>query len=203
MKWYMSIVVLLLAFFGISLEESTVANQEIVVQFHEGEVTIDETENAISLVKEQLQILGVKNIQVLPSADGEALRITYYSAIDVAIVEQKFSNESEGQLGTIASEEQKTPIDFPIELDLSGYRLNVSEIQTIPDAPLNLNGTLLEFTTGSELYVHPVVYFNFNDNNFHLKKNTEQVAYNLYGYQALTISDAPYSIPEARAGPLA
>jgi hypothetical protein len=140
---------------------------------------------------------------VLPSADGEALRITYFSAIDVAIVEHKLSKESEGQLGTISSEEKNTPFEFPSEIDFSGYQLNVSEIQTSPDAPVNLNGTLLEFTTGSDLYFHPAVFVHFNDTSFQLKKNGDNVAYNVYGYNALSITDAPYSIPEARAGPLA
>lgn len=198
----MSILVLLLAFFGISLEESTVANQEIVVQFQEGKVSIDETEHAISRVKEQLQILGVENIQVLPSANGETLRITYYSSVDVAIVEQKLSSGRAGSLSLIPSEEHNTPIDAPVELDFDGYQLNISEIQASPEAPIHLNGALLEMTSGSELYIQPVVYFSLNENNFQLNKNAEQVAYNVYSYQALSIIDAPYRIPEARAGPL-
>jgi len=76
-KWL--IVFFIASFTLLSIHQSQVfiPNQEIVLKFNK-EVTFGESQHTIAALKEQLQSLGVHNIQLVEENDG-ALKITYYS----------------------------------------------------------------------------------------------------------------------------
>ena len=91
-KWYLSTFILIVAFLGASLQQFSVPNQEIVLQFEDQEISLVETENAITNIKKQLQDIGVEKIQVYKSDNG-VLKISYFSEIDVVSIKKIFSKE--------------------------------------------------------------------------------------------------------------
>ena len=84
-RWYITGIIVALAFVGMSREQFAMPNQEIVVQFNTNSVSADETERAISEITNQLKTIGVEDIQVSEMLDGK-LKVTYYSTIDVAVI---------------------------------------------------------------------------------------------------------------------
>ena len=47
------------------MENSSLSNQEIVVHFNDEAAAENQAQNAIAVVKQQLQRIGVENIQIL------------------------------------------------------------------------------------------------------------------------------------------
>lgn len=199
-KWFIGIVAVTLAFLGISLDQTAVANQEIVVQFNAGTVSTTETENAITGITEQLESIGVAGIEVIQTFDGN-LKITYYSTIDVAIVKDLFSKQENLLVGhSFFATNETTPYE-PFGSDTVTYELNVSEIQTATDAAMSLHGSLIEFKSGHEWYVNPVVYLANSKIDVAVHNTLENVARTQYKKGALGIDTSSYKIPEVRAGP--
>ena len=100
-KWYLSTFVLILVLLGYSRQQAYVPNQEIVMQFVDADVTSDVTQNAIAIVKKQLQTIGIANIQVRETVAGR-LKITYNSDLDVASIKRIFSKELSLELGYVS-----------------------------------------------------------------------------------------------------
>ena len=57
-KWYLNTFILIIAFLGAVLQQFSVPNQEIVLQFEDQEISLGETENAIADVKKLLKNIG-------------------------------------------------------------------------------------------------------------------------------------------------
>lgn len=200
-KWYIGLLLVVLAFLGISSEQAVVPNQEIVVQFNGDAVSANETENTIAIVAKQLEAIGVKGIQVVETLDGN-LKITYYSAIDVAVIKEVFAKQNNVLLEHTAIATSGTTPKLPIDNDTATYELNVSEIQTATDADMGLNGVLVDIKSGNEWYLNPVLYFKNATIDGSAHNSFENVAYTLYGNVALDTDTRSYKIPEVRAGPL-
>lgn len=200
-KWFIGVVVVALTFLGISLEQTAVPNQEIVVQFNRDAVSANETENTIASVTKQLQSIGVEGIQVVKTVDGN-LKISYYSAIDVAVVKDLFAKQAHVQLGYSAFNPNDDSSNQPFDNDTATYELNISEIQTAPDADMGLNGAVVDIKSGNEWYVNPVLYLGNTNVDFGIQNNLEKVAYTIYGAITLGIDTTSYKIPEVRAGPV-
>jgi len=199
-KWYIGLLIVALAFLGISSEQSVLPNQEIVVQFNANTVSANETENAIVIVARQLESIGVKGIQVVKTFDGN-LKITYYSAIDVAIVKDLFSKQANLLIDDTSFATNNNSSSQPFDNDTATYELNVSEIQTASDVDMGLNGVLVDIKSGHEWYVNPVLYFGNASADFSVQKTFENSAYTLYGAITLGTDTRSYKIPEVRAGP--
>ena len=200
-KWFIGVVIVALAFLGISLKQTAVPNQEIVVQFNTDGVSANETESAIAIVTKQLQSIGVEGVQVAKTLDGN-LKITYYSTIDVAVVKDLFAKQEQLHLGSLAFNPNGDSSNQPFDSNTATYELNVSEIQTAIDADMGLNGALIDIKSGNEWYVNPVLYLGNATIDFSLQNTIEKVAYSCFGNVALGIDTTSYKIPEVRAGPL-
>jgi len=200
-KGYLSTLIIILALFGISWEPTDVANQEIVVQFDDGEVTFNEAQNALATVKHQLQLIGVKNIKVVEAVEGQ-LKITYYSNVDVASVKQLLSESEELTIGTVSYNEDKNHPEFPSDNDSGNYELNICEIHKFVDFEVDINGYILEPTPVLDGTVNPVIYFGLTENNSHEIDRIDAIAYQLFSHIALLIDTSSYTFPEVRAGPL-
>lgn len=199
-KWFFSTLIVVLALFGISSGQVATPNQEIVVQFNDDEVTLDEAQNAIAIVKKQLQIIGVENIRVL-EGDDNGLKITYYSDVDVAVIKRIFSEGKKLELGSISYSQEKEPVEFPSKNNSTSYKLNVCEIHVSPDAEIDFNGYLLEVTSGNDSYFNPIVYFTVNEIDVRERNRIEKVAYTVQSTIALRLDCSSHNIPEVRAGP--
>ncbi len=200
-KWFIGVVIVALAFLGISMEQTAVPNQEIVVQFDTDAVSANETENTIAIVTKQLQSIGVQRIQVVKTIDGK-LKITYYSTLEVAIVKDLFSKHAYLELGYVGYNSDGDSSSQPFNSDTATYELNVSEIQTATDAAMDLNGSLVEIRSGNDWYINPVHFAGNASIDFTIRNTIKKVACTLYGDETLRIDTTSYKIPEVRAGPL-
>lgn len=200
-KWYFSALILLLAVLGVKMEHNSLSNQEIVVQFNSEEISEDQTQNAIAIVKEQLQGIGVENIQIVEIANG-GLKITYYSDLTVAEIKDILSGD-ELDVDYASGESDEDPSRIHSDFDVKSYELSVYEIQTNSDSELDLEGYLAEVPLGKERYLDPVDYVTHDGFSVQEKNRSEKVAYALYGNSVPIRDYHSYEIPEVRAGPLA
>ncbi|MEP0262948.1 hypothetical protein [Dokdonia sp.] len=200
-KWYISALIFALAIIGISLDKASVPNQEIVLQFTDVEVTPTETQDAIALVKSQLQAVSVDNIKIQESGNG-ILKITYYSDVDVAEIKKIFSKERSVTLDHASYDFNKDNTDFPFEKDLKKYQLEVYEIQDIQDL-VGSSGNVLELKSEVIRFFTPDSYAILNKVQSEEKNKTEKLAYVVQRNIAIAIDNSSYNIPEVRAGPIA
>lgn len=198
-KWFISALLFALAIIGISLEQASMPNQEIVLQFADVEVTLDETEQAITLVKSQLEALDVDNIQIQESGNG-ILKITYYSDIHVSEIKKIFSGDS-GLAVHKTSHTTSNNSKFPSEENLTSYQIDVYEIQKnigIADS----SGNVVESKSEIIRFFTPDTYASISKQKGIEKNKTEKLAYTIHRKIAIAIDDSSYNIPEGRAGPL-
>jgi len=199
-KGYFSILFVILALIGISWEHTSKPNQEVVVQFTSEDVSCDETQNAIALVKLQLQGIGVENIQVVEEADGR-LKITYYSNVDVAVVKSIISEGEKLSLSDNSLFDNEEQPELPASDDSVSYELNVSELHKSTDSDVDGDGFILELKSNHDRYVPPIVYYTHSEIDLRVKNTIERVAYRLHRKTALLIDNSSHNIPEVRAGP--
>jgi len=200
-KWLLSSFIIILAIVGISLEQIAVPNQEIVVQFTHEDVTFSETQDAIAIVKEQLQAIGVHNIQVQEPVNGQ-LKITYHSDVDVLSIKRILSQENTFDLGYASFNAPNEPTEFPSEKNTKNYELNVYEIQNGTDFETDFNGYVLEIETKTNRFFVPDYYAASNVLSVSEKNKTDKLAYTTHKNVALAIDNTSYVIPEVRAGPM-
>ncbi len=199
-KWFLSAAIIVLAFLGISLDKSTAVNQELVIQFSNLNVSPDDTEEAITLVKRKLEGLNIENITIHKSGRGK-YSLAYYSNIDVSIIKKQFSQELEIAFEKIDySAKGEFPKD-PHPTDVKPFQLEIFKIQDA-DGVSSTKGAIFEtkspntrfFTPDS--FVFPIKYEEDT------ARDTDEVAYTSYYYLSLEIDKTSYQIPEVRAGPL-
>ena len=196
-KRYFSALISILALLGISQHQMSVPNQEIVVQFIDDEVTYDDAQNAISIVKNQLQNIGVDNIQVIERENGQ-LKITYYSDIDIASIKGFLSKEENLKFGDNSKDESS---ELPSDDESNRYNLDVYEIQKPSDAEWDFEGTLvLELKPDGDRFSNPKVFASIKEVD--VVEITTIVAYKLNYNVAIAIDNTSYKTPEVRAGPI-
>ena len=200
-KWYIPVLIIALAYFGISKEISTRPNQEIVVQFDANSVSIDEAQCAVSEITNQLKRIGVADVKVSELQDGK-LKVTYYSTIDVVIIKNLFYKQNKLRLDDTAFTKKDNSSKIPFSNDSNNYRLDVIKIQKDYGLDLGFNGLPVELKSVKDQYVNQVVSLATTDANLSLKNNFEIVAYKNYRNVSLLIDTSSHKIPEVRAGPL-
>jgi len=201
-KWYLSAFIVILTFLGVSQQQFSVSNQEIVVQFANDEVTLLETQNTIAIVKEQLQAIGVDNIKVYEEANGK-LKITYFSDVDVASIKKIFSKDKDVNLSYASLFLGETTPDFPANKKSNRFKLDVFEILKANDAEGDFNGFALELKPESDRFFTTVVYLIAVKIDGKEKNSSEKVAYTIHKNIAIAIDNSSHNIPEVRAGPVA
>lgn len=204
-KWYISTLIISLTLLGIvSQQQISAPNQEIVLQFSEHEVTYDDAQNAIALVKKQLQTIGIVNVQVHEQEDG-SLKIMYYSAADVASIKKIFSNETQLGFDHIACEQDDKSTKFPFKSSnkkIASYNLDVFEIQKGSDLTLDLGGKFaLELKADNDRFFNPNIYLSFEAIDVKGNSSGFKETYKLRRNIAIAIDNTSHIIPEVRAGP--
>ena len=201
LKSYIPVLIIALAFFGIGLEQSTLPNQEIVVQFDANSVSTDEAQQAVSEITSQLKTIGVANVQVSELQNGK-LKVTYFSTIDVAVIKNLFYKQTKLQLEDTAFNKKDGSSKIPFSSDSNTYKLDVVKIQNNYGSDLGLHGLPAELKSVKDQYLNQIVSLATEDANFGLKQNFESVAYKNYRNASLLIDTTSHKIPEVRAGPL-
>ncbi|CAH8283924.1 hypothetical protein EV196_103411 [Mariniflexile fucanivorans] len=200
-KWYISTFIFIFTLLGVvNHNQIPEPNQEIVLQFTHLKVSANEAENAIAIVKKQLQAIGVDNIQVEEQATG-GLKITYYSDKDAASVKKILSDAHVLALDNASSSSNEKPSKSPSNKKTSTYNLDVFEINK-QDAGTGFGGTCaLELKSDYNRFFIPIASV---PNNELVVKDIEQLekeAYKFHKNSALAIDNTSHKIPEVRAGP--
>lgn len=202
-KWHIITFLVILSVLGfVSQEKMVTPNQEIILQFSDVEVTSQEVQNTIAIVKNQLQSLGAHNIQVKDSQNGE-LKITYYSGTDISKIKDTFSKDVNLDVDHTSPNQDKETEGFPFDENTISYKLDVYEIENGADSDWGFNGiSIIEFDSKSDRFFDPNPYFALANIDFRIKNNSVKVAYTIHHNMAIAIDNASKSIPEVRAGPI-
>ncbi len=198
-KWYLLVLLFAMAIIGIRLEKGTAPNQEIVVQFTDGQVTYDETECAIALIKNQLKAVDVADIHIQNSGNG-TLKITYYSDVEVSKIKKILSQESDLALDPTWPDNDGDTSEFPSEKEVMLYQLDVYEIHDMNDL-LGSDGNVVELKSEIIRFFTPDVYASIDKVIGEEKSKSEKVAYTIHRNIAIAIDNYSYNNPEVRAGP--
>ena len=201
MKWYLSTLVIALAFLGIYHNQISVPNQEILVQFNSDEVSAEQSQTTIATIKQQLQTLGVENIQVHTESNGK-LKISYHSSSDVQSI-KKILTEGENVVLDYSSLNQESKSNK----ESSGknhkkYNLDVYEIHKKTGETSNSAGTsVLNVKQDYDRFVYPNDCLHSNDIDITAADGTSNQAYKVNKDIATAIDNTSNTIPEVRAGP--
>jgi hypothetical protein len=186
----------------ISQERLVMPNQQIVVQFTDVDITSQEVQSTIIVVKNQLQSLGADNIQVKQSQSGE-LKITYYSSTDISIIKDTFSKDVNLDVDYTSQNHDKGTAGFPKDENTITYNLDIYEIENRADSDWGSNGiSIIEFDSKSDRFFDPNSYFPAANIDSRIKNNSVKVAYTIHHNMAIAINNDSKSIPEVRAGPM-
>ncbi len=200
-RWYIAAFTITLTFFGVSLEHATAPNQEIVLQFDANSISADEAQQTISNITDQLKSLGVAAIRVSEMQDGK-LKVTYYSTLDVAVIEALFQTQNELQIGYDAFNDKDNSSKNPFNNDVTTYKLEVVKIQKDYGSDIGLHGLLVEIKSAKDLYLNQFVSFATAETNFGLKPVVERKIGENNRNVSLPKTKTSYEIPEVRAGPV-
>jgi len=194
-KWYLGTLIFILTFIGLNQEQTKVANQQVVLQFTDTEMTSVSThDNALYTITKKLEAIGVTNIEILES-NGSQLSIHYYSDIDAEVV-KKFLSQNDELSTDVAID--KLPFDLPKDKLPENYNLVVSDLHQTNDS-LNLNGKYaFELKQDAERFSYPTAVL-FNNSIILEQDALVQLAYKIN--EANAIDSISYEIPEVRAGP--
>lgn len=200
-KWCFSTLVIALTLLGVCQDQISVPNQEIVMEFIYDEVTSDDVQEAIAVVKKQLQTLGIDNIQVGEKEDGR-LKITYYSDVNVASIKKILSEEKNLELDYAPYSEDKERNGFPSSKNKNVYNLNVYEIQNSTDGESDLNGIyVVELKHEYDRFSNPNLYIGTIDVSD--EDRVVKIAYKVRRNISIAIGDMSHNVPDVRAGPAA
>jgi len=200
-KWYFSTLLIIFALLGVFQEEVSVPNQEIVLQFSDAEVSSNKAQNTLAIVVQQLQTVGISDIQVREHKNGQ-LRITYYSDTDVASIKRTLSQENKLEIGFASFNEDENHSKFPFKNKSNDYNLDVFEILNKADAESDVNGKfVLELKQEYDRFSNPNVYPYVIEIDDEEKDRIVKVAYKANRNVASAIDNTSYKIPEVRAGP--
>ncbi|SDS09897.1 hypothetical protein SAMN04515667_1403 [Formosa sp. Hel1_31_208] len=200
-RWCISILIIALTVLGsvASKQQVTMPNQEIVLQFVSTNVSINHTQNAITIVKEQLEAAGIENIYVQEKSNGH-LTISYYSETDIASIKALLSEDpTTTQLGLVQDDQEHK---IPSEEKSIHYSLDVYEIQQGDDLSSNDGKLALETKVEHERFSNTNVFTaKTNSDDERELDRTLKVAYKFNNAIAIAIDNRSRNIPEVRAGP--
>lgn len=203
-KWYVGIALIFIAILGSVLgqQQTTLPNQEIVLQFSNEDISVNDAQHTIAIVEQELQRIGVAYIHVSEQEDGR-LVISYYSKVNVESIKKMLSTQKELALGFVTSEKNKKPLHFPSKDTSISYNLDVFEIQDGQNSFSNLGGKCaVELKTGQQRFLNPNFYIPTEDQYLVGEVLLYKVNFSFQRYVAIANDYRSHKIPEVRAGPL-
>lgn len=200
-RWYIPLLLLNLAFFGVRPEPSALANQEIVVQFTAQNVSASEANLAISRIASQLKSIGVAHIAV-SKIYGNKLKVTYFSTNDIATVKDLFNGQGKLQIEDGAFPEKQGAPGMPFEKNSGVYKLDVIKLQDDYYAHSGLQGLPVTVKSAKDNYLKPIVTPFISETGFCTKQLESLVTSKNYRNAPIFANTTSHIIPEVRAGPL-
>ncbi|GGX21250.1 hypothetical protein [Aquimarina muelleri] len=201
-KWYFGILIATLALLVVIQQQTVVPNQEIVLEFVDIEITSLEAQNAIAIVKKQLQSIGIKNTRVSEELKNGKLKITYYSDVDVEDIKKILSKERNVELDPIFYDNEDKD-SFPLNENSKDYNLDVYEIQKSTELSSDFIGKyVLEIKNEQGEYSSSNTCNFISDVDESYIDRLVKVAQIVHANIAIAIDNASHNIPEVRAGPI-
>ncbi len=203
-KWHFSIALLFIAVLGSILgqQQTTVPNQEIVLQFANEDISLNDAQHTIAIVEQELQRIGVVYIQVSEQEDGR-LVISYYSDTTVESIKKLLSAQKELALGIVSSNKNQIPLQLPSKDNIIGYNLDVYEIQDGQNSFSHLDGkSAVEFKSGLRRFVNPNFYIPTEAVYLIDREQVLKVDFSFQRYIVIAKDYRSHKIPEVRAGPI-
>lgn len=201
-KWYFNaviLVIIVLGFAGARLQY-TLPNQEIVLQFTNQDISIDDAQRTVAVLEDQLLRIGASDIHVSEQEEGKLI-ITYYSNTTVGSIKKLLSKQKELALG-LASNPDREPIKNSGDGDTFAYNFNVYEIHSGQQALSDMGGKCgVELKTGSFRFLNPHFYISsFEDISLRLLE-TYPTERQFHYFSCFIQLNNAHKIPEVRAGP--
>ena len=81
-KWYFGVLISAFAMLVVMRQQTVVPNQEIVLEFVDIDPASQEAQDVLTIVKEQLESIGVQHAIISKKSKNGTLKITYYSDTD-------------------------------------------------------------------------------------------------------------------------
>ncbi len=197
-KWYACALLVVFIFLGAIQENTTVPNQEIVLEFVDLKLAKKDIENTIYSVKERLLEAGASNIKVQETKNG-ALKISYYSIVNVANIKEALSKDNLFGFNSLPIE--KNEKDFPFSNKLSTYNIDVYELNLDTNLSNFDGNSILEIKYDSQRYANPQNYASIEDALKSEANNIFEVAYKANKSLLIIKDNTLHLKPEVRAGP--
>ncbi len=202
-KWYFRILITALALLVVVQQQTVVPNQEIVLEFVDIEITSLEAQNAITIVRKQLESIGVEHTRISKGLKNGKLKIAYYSDANVESIKKILSEEQNVALDHISYDQNEDSDQFPLNKNSKDYNLDVYEIQKGTDLGSDFNGiSVLEVNQEQDWYSGANVYSFVTGININNIDRLEKVAQKVNASIAIAIDNTSHKIPEVRAGPI-
>lgn len=203
-KWFLSIALIFIAVLGgvLGQQKIKIPNQEIVVQFANENISLDDAKQTIAIVEKELLRIGVSLLQVSEQEDGR-LVISYYSVTNAEGIKKLLSEQKELALGFISSDKTENPLEFPSQKVDVAYNLDVYEIQQGQHPASDLGGKCaVELKTKHLRLVNYNFYIPADDGYPKITAQNLKANFSFQRYAALAKANYSHTIPEVRAGPL-
>jgi len=202
-KKYFSALIVLITLLGFYKKQSPAPNQEIELQFENQTTVLNETEDVIQAIKQQLEVLGVENIQVRHTE--KTLKIAYYSDENVAKIKKILA--AEGFTSNHPSEEIPTnhkAVKFQEYATTDHFKIEIYELQTASNPYAAIHGKyILALQKDYDKSPNSNPNSFANTSSFYLGeiKTVIALAYTESSYTAIPKEHIPHEIPDVRAGP--
>lgn len=192
-KWYLSTFFLISLFFGVFQEQVSTPNQEIILEFVDAKINQKEIETTIAQVKQKLLKVGVANIQISETQNGN-LKISYYSNIDKASIKKELANKHTLDLNKSSNPKEKNKKTF-------NYNISIHELSNETDVLNSDFKYIFEVKNQSDRFTT----YNYDA----CLKNTEdfkakqlfRTSYKVSKNASFTKNRTLYTAIEVRAGP--
>jgi len=196
-KWCISTLIIILALFGLSQEQTKASNQQILLQFTDVELASETAhDEVLAAITKRLKVLGVDAIEIIEN-DERQVSIRYYSDVDAVSVKEFLTQESQRSL----TYDDELPFGFPKEPLPEEYNLVVSDLHQQADNGLNLNGNLVLIQTQDDNRFSNPVILQFNNAVVFKQDAIVNVSFKINRIIAIAIDNTSQTIPEVRAGP--
>lgn len=201
LKLHIGILILILTVLGVaSRQQIVLANQEIVLQFNNIEVSSEEAQSTLSNLKSQLLDLGVDNINITEEETG-ILKITYYSDINVALVKASLSKENSLVLNYVSNDQKEDEKHSSNENKVLNCDIIINEIQNAHDAYLVLGEHWVKPKSENERSHEPILFPPSNFLHVVQYETIEKTPLKSWRHIDSSKDNLSYIFPEVRAGP--
>lgn len=196
-KWYVCILLIAFSFFGAFQENTTVPNQEIVLEFVDLKISKNYINTTISDVKEKLINAGASNIKVLETKNG-ALKISYYSVINVDNIKEILSKNN---LLAFNNHSKNKEENYPSSKNLSNYNIDIYELDNDTNISSFGGNAVLEIKYDFQRYTNTQNHASLENISINKANKLFKTAYKFNKSIVIIKENTSNYKPEVRAGP--